>query len=134
MAYLTVLKVKKFGFSGLENHERLTHMNTILLMLPEDQITAAQLQEIQKIAPEKRLLLSEDRTEIDKVVAEIEIASGWVPRDLMGQFQNLRWLQQWGAGADWLLDHPEIAQQDLRPSHMFPEDQTGEPAFLHRCI
>ena len=87
-------------------------MNTLLLMLPEDQISDAKLREIRAIAPEKRLLLSEDRMEIEKAAAEIEIASGWVPRELISQFQNLRWLQQWGAGADWLLDHPDMAQQD----------------------
>ena len=87
-------------------------MNKILLMLSEEQITGAQLQEIHSVAPDKKLLLSEDRAEIAQAAAEIEIASGWVPRDLINQFGNLRWLQQWGAGADWLIDHPEMALQD----------------------
>jgi len=87
-------------------------MGTILLMLPQDQILDAQMAEIQAAAPEKQVLLTEDRAEINAAASEIEIASGWVPREFIKQFVNLRWLQQWGAGADWLIDHPDLAQLD----------------------
>jgi phosphoglycerate dehydrogenase-like enzyme len=32
---------------------------------------------------------------------------------LLARMPNLRWYQQWGAGADWLMRHPEIAGRDF---------------------
>jgi phosphoglycerate dehydrogenase-like enzyme len=69
-----------------------------------------QLDQICEIVPEWPF--NEDRQEIESKASEIEIASGWVPRDLIRRLPNLRWLQQWGAGADWLMDHPDLAEQD----------------------
>jgi phosphoglycerate dehydrogenase-like enzyme len=43
----------------------------------------------------------------------IEIVFGSPPRDLLDKAPNLRWIQQWGAGADWLLRHPELADKDF---------------------
>jgi phosphoglycerate dehydrogenase-like enzyme len=88
------------------------HMGLILLMLPKDQVTDECLDEIQSVAPGKKLLLTEDRQEIEANSSEIEIASGWVPRELIRKFSNLRWLQQWGAGADWLMDNPDLVERD----------------------
>jgi len=87
-------------------------MSTILLMLSPRQVTQDQLGEIQKLAPEKKLLLTEDREEIEKYADEIEVALGWVPHDLVSTFTNLRWFQQWGAGADWLLSYPEMVAKE----------------------
>jgi len=87
-------------------------MKTILLMLPEDEINSVQLKEIRTAAPDKKLLLTEDRAQIEQAAEQIEIASGWVPRELVRRFNNLRWLQQWGAGADWLMDHPDAIRKE----------------------
>ena len=29
------------------------------------------------------------------------------------KFNNLRWFQQWGAGADWLMEHPELVEKEF---------------------
>lgn len=88
-------------------------MDVILIMLPPDQVSDSHLDEIRALAPGKRLLFTEDRHEIEKCAGAIEIASGWVPRDLIYKFENLRWFQQWGAGADWLLHHPELVDHNF---------------------
>jgi phosphoglycerate dehydrogenase-like enzyme len=87
-------------------------MNTILMVLSPDKITDAQRGEIRAIAPEKTLLLTQDRDEIETNADAIEIVVGWVPRDLLLKFKNLRWFQQWGAGADWLLKYTELVEKD----------------------
>ena len=43
----------------------------------------------------------------------IEVAIGMLPLADLGSLPKLRWLQQTGAGADWLLRAPEIAASDL---------------------
>ncbi|MFL5802112.1 MAG: D-2-hydroxyacid dehydrogenase, partial [Roseiflexaceae bacterium] len=43
----------------------------------------------------------------------IEIAAGGFPHELVARAAGLRWFQQWGAGADWLLRHPEVAGKDF---------------------
>lgn len=88
-------------------------MNTILIMLSPDRLTDEQQDEIKAIAPCSKLLLTRDRNEIDLNAEAIEIVTGWVPRDLIPNLPNLRWFQQWGAGADWLLSHPEMVEADF---------------------
>jgi len=93
-------------------------MNTILIMLPLEQIPETQRDEIQRIAPDKKLLITRDQDEIEAIADQIEIVVGWVPRDLIYKFKNLRWFQQWGAGADWLLDHPDLVEKDFVLTNM----------------
>ena len=38
---------------------------------------------------------------------------GGFPRDLLALAPKLRWFQQWGAGADWLMKRPEVADKDF---------------------
>src|SRR5690606_33393510 len=40
----------------------------------------------------------------------IAIAAGGVPHALLSAMPRLRWFQQWGAGADWLLRYPEVQE------------------------
>jgi phosphoglycerate dehydrogenase-like enzyme len=93
-------------------------MNTILIMLPGEQIPEKQRDEIRRIAPDKVLVVTRDLEEIEAIADRVEIVVGWVPRDLIKKFTNLRWFQQWGAGADWLLDHPELVQKDFTLTNM----------------
>jgi phosphoglycerate dehydrogenase-like enzyme len=60
-----------------------------------------------------RPLVTRDRAAIEAALDDIEIAAGDFPYDLLPRARNLRWLQQWGAGVDWLLRHPEIADLDF---------------------
>jgi phosphoglycerate dehydrogenase-like enzyme len=44
------------------------------------------------------------------VLDEVEIVAGWLPPELLPRAARLRWMQQWGAGVDWLMRHPEAAE------------------------
>jgi len=93
-------------------------MNTILLRLSQEQISDVKLAEIRAIAPDKKILFTIDREEIEPFVNDIEVAVGWISRKLLKRFENLRWFQQWGAGADWLMDHPEMVAKDFILTNM----------------
>ncbi|HKJ86415.1 MAG TPA: NAD(P)-dependent oxidoreductase, partial [Spirochaetia bacterium] len=67
--------------------------------------------EISAAAPDYEVLVTRDRKEIEAQLDRIEIALGSFPHDLIPQAPALAWLQQAGAGADWLQNHPEV--QDL---------------------
>lgn len=88
-------------------------MNTILLGFEPNTLSADELARIQALAPDMRLLVTTDRQAIEDALATIEIAVKQFPQALMPQAPKLRWFQQWGAGADWLLDHPEVAASEL---------------------
>jgi phosphoglycerate dehydrogenase-like enzyme len=60
-----------------------------------------------------RLLVTEDRDEMEAALDDIEIAACQFPRDLLLRAHNLRWYQQWAAGANWLLRYPEAAEMDF---------------------
>jgi len=60
-----------------------------------------------------RILVTRDRDEIEAALDAIEIVAGSFPRDLIPKARNLRWFQQWGGGADWLLRYPEVVELDF---------------------
>lgn len=88
-------------------------MGTILLAFDRNALPEAQIAQIQSIAPDMRLLITHDRKEIEKALDEIEIAVGGFPLDLIPKARNLRWFQQWSAGADWLMRHPEVVEMNF---------------------
>jgi phosphoglycerate dehydrogenase-like enzyme len=73
----------------------------------------AALERIRAIMPEARLAITERPEEIEPLIEEVEIAAGHFPARSIERAPNLRWYQQWGAGADWLLRHPDIAARDF---------------------
>jgi phosphoglycerate dehydrogenase-like enzyme len=93
-------------------------MDILLIMLEKNLVSKLDKEEIQGIAGDRRILVTEDEYEALKIAEQVEIAAGWVPRQLLGRFTNLRWFQQWGAGADWLLDHPDLAKQKFILTNM----------------
>ncbi len=86
---------------------------TILLGFAADELTDTELTQIRSLAPEYRLLVTTDRQVIEENLAEIEIAVRRFPNEWIERAPKLRWLQQWGAGADWLLRYPAVAASDL---------------------
>lgn len=88
-------------------------MSTLLLCLDDDALSEEQLVQLQSLASGMRVLHTRHRSAIAAVLDDIEIAAGWLPFDLLSRMPNLRWVQQWGAGADWLLRHPEAAEADF---------------------
>jgi phosphoglycerate dehydrogenase-like enzyme len=88
-------------------------MATLLINLEPDRLTEAQLGQIQSAAPGMQVRMTRDLAEIESMLGDVEIAVGGVPHHLMPKATNLRWLQQWGAGADWLMRTPAAVDHDF---------------------
>lgn len=89
-------------------------MPTILLAFEPETLSEEQLRRVREVARDERdVVMTRDRGEILDLIDEIEIAAGWFPRDLLSRASSLRWFQQWAAGADWLLRHPQAADIDF---------------------
>ncbi len=88
-------------------------MSVLLVCLPSDRMPEANVAQVRAAAPDMRVVVTEERVAIERVLDEVEIAAGWFPHDLIARARGLRWLQQWGAGADWLLREPQVAQLDF---------------------
>lgn len=79
-------------------------MEKILLILFDDDIISAEQQAlVREIASDHTLVYLNDIAEIDRYLDRIEIAAGRFPLERLHEAPRLRWLHQWGAGADWLL-------------------------------
>jgi phosphoglycerate dehydrogenase-like enzyme len=88
-------------------------MTIILLGFEPDTLPEPQLAQVREIAPDMQVLVTRDRGEIEGVLDEIEIVACSFPCDLLPKAHNLRWFQQWQAGADWLLRYPEAVKLDF---------------------
>lgn len=88
-------------------------MKTLLLGVKAEALDQGARAEIARLAPDYRLLVTESAQEALAAIDEIEIAAGRVPMEIVLQGPRLRWYQQWGAGADWLLRHPEMRQREV---------------------
>lgn len=71
------------------------------------------LDQIQEIVPDMQVIITKDRDKIEDLLEDLEIAMWNFPRDLILKSPNLRWYQQWGAGANWLMKYPEIIEKDV---------------------
>jgi phosphoglycerate dehydrogenase-like enzyme len=104
-----------FGRTG-DSPSRCTtgvNMATILINIEPGRLSEPQLARIRAAAPEMQVRLTQDPEEIEALLPDIEIVVGGLPHHLLPKAENLRWLQQWGAGADWLLRVPEAAEHDF---------------------
>ncbi len=88
-------------------------MSVLLVCLPVERLPEAQLAQIRAAAPDMRVVMTTDQAEVEPLLGEIAIAAGWFPHDLLPRARRVRWLQEWGAGVDWLLRHPEVAELDF---------------------
>jgi len=88
-------------------------MSTILLAFKEGELSQQQLNQIQSLAPDKSLVVTQDRAKIESLLDDIEISVCSFPTDLLSKAPNLRWHQAWGAGVEWVLRYPELAESEL---------------------
>ena len=88
-------------------------MPVLLLSFSPEEIASEAVEATRAAAPDMRVVATRDRAEIEALLGEIEIAAGWFPTDLVARAPRLRWFQQWGAGADWLLRNPEAVASDV---------------------
>ena len=85
-------------------------MSILLIGFNEDHFSDEQWDEIHRAAPQLEVRATRDKGEIASLLDDIEVAAGSFPRDLLAKAPNLKWFQQWGAGADWLLKYPDAAE------------------------
>ncbi|MBI3941516.1 MAG: D-2-hydroxyacid dehydrogenase [Chloroflexi bacterium] len=86
---------------------------TILIGLKFEEVSPEQLQKISTLASGAEIIITDDRKQMEQILDRVEIAAGSVPIDLVLKAPRLRWFQQWSAGADWMMEHPEIGERDL---------------------
>lgn len=89
------------------------HMSIFLIGLVEDQLSTKQVAALKTLAPDMDFVYTDNREKIAAVISDVEIIAGYIPRDLTAKATNLRWYQQWGAGADWLAKYPEVVAMDF---------------------
>ncbi len=88
-------------------------MTTIAVFLNPDEVSSEKRDRIKELAPDMDLLVTRDRAELQKMLDDVEILTGWFPHDLILEARNLRWVQQWGAGANWLMRYPQAVEMDF---------------------
>lgn len=88
-------------------------MGILLIAYEPGKLSEALLAQIREIAPDMQVVITKDRDKMEEILEEIEIAMWDFPRDLILKAPNLRWYQQWGAGANWLMKSPEIIEKDF---------------------
>ena len=88
-------------------------MKTLFIALNPESVSADQLAQIKALAPKMEVLVTQDRAEMETALPNVEIAVAGFPRAFILRAPNLRWVQQWGAGADWLINHPEVVDRNF---------------------
>ena len=87
------------------------------MIINEKTLTETYLDRIKKAAPDASLLIIKDQESWDGMKTEIgtqvEVVFGLRPARWFHDMPNLKWAQQTGAGANWLLDMPEVAESDM---------------------
>jgi phosphoglycerate dehydrogenase-like enzyme len=86
-------------------------MTAILLAI--DGLCPETAERLRATAPGYDLLLTRDREVIEAASDEIEVAAGHLALEAVLALPCLRWYQQWGAGAEWVMEHPEVRTRDL---------------------
>jgi phosphoglycerate dehydrogenase-like enzyme len=86
----------------MENHKKL-----ILLSLAPGRVLPEFGDELRAAGAGREALISMDPAVIESCLDRIEIGMGDVPFALLPKMPNLKWLQLWSAGADFLQRFPE---------------------------
>jgi phosphoglycerate dehydrogenase-like enzyme len=89
-------------------------MAVILLGVEPQLLSKEDIARVRETAPGMEVVVTDEREQIERVLDEAEIIlalHGY--RDLLTRAPKLRWYQQWGAGADWLMKNPEAVEADF---------------------
>ncbi|MDR1252132.1 MAG: D-2-hydroxyacid dehydrogenase [Treponema sp.] len=79
----------------------------ILLSLPQNRLLPEFREELLAAGVGREVLITMDQAEIELYLDRIEIGMGDLPFTLLPKMSNLKWLQLWSAGADFLQRFPE---------------------------
>lgn len=82
----------------------------VLACIDSEFMTPHHHEALQKYAGNRRVVVSLDRETLEREIANVEVAVGEVPRDLLAKAPRLKWYQQFGTGVDWLREHPETVE------------------------
>ncbi len=85
-------------------------MPILLLHFKPDELPPGLLDQVRAVAPGVEVVVTDDPKRIAELLDQVEIVAGGGPYAPFVQGKRLRWIQQWGAGADWLERAPEAAQ------------------------
>lgn len=88
-------------------------MTTILLGFNENELTEAQTTQVKTLASTAQVIVTRDPHQIEAVVDDLEIVVGWLSPELLRNIPHLRWYQQWAAGADWLMQYPDLIEHEF---------------------
>ena len=89
-------------------------MPTVLLAFDDNPFTPGQMAQLEALLPPDYEIVCGRAPETLAAVKEnTEIVAGWADRDWLLAAPKLRWFQQWGAGADWLLNYPAAVTADF---------------------
>lgn len=88
-------------------------MTTILICLDPEAVSQDQIQQVKSLASDRQIIVTRDREEMERYLDEVEIAAASFPHEWVLRAPHLRWYQQWGAGADWLMKNPDAARADF---------------------
>jgi len=84
-------------------------MSLLLLTLGPEQLSGEQIAAVKRNVPDgMSFVQSRDVDAIMQLAQEIEIVAGWIDPAWLSELPRLRWAQQWGAGANWLMRYPEL--------------------------
>ncbi len=82
-------------------------MSVILLTFHPEELDRADVDAVRRLAAGRRVVLTRAPEEIARLLGEVEIIAGFgMPYERLHEAPQLRWMQQWGAGVDWLMQHP----------------------------
>ena len=79
----------------------------ILLSLHQSRVLPEFREELLAAGAGREVLITMEQAEIEHYIERIEIGMGDVPFALLPRMPNLKWLQLWSAGADFLQRFPE---------------------------
>ena len=86
-------------------------MSLLLFTLPKKLFTDEQIASIKQNIPDGMTLVqSRDVDIIKNWASEVEILAGWFDPAWLLEMPAVRWVQQWSAGADWLMRFPEFRE------------------------
>ena len=88
-------------------------MTVLWLCLDEDDITPAQLAEVEALVPEWMVVVDRDPEAVAPHRDAIEVAAGWMDPAAAAQLPRVRWVQHWAAGVDRFTTRPALMEKDF---------------------
>lgn len=88
-------------------------MKVLLIALEPERVDPHTVERIKQMARGYEVIVTRDEGQIRERLPHIEIAVGLFPHALLAEARGIRWYQQHGAGSDWLMNHPELAERQF---------------------